>query len=561
MSTLQVTFNGQNFTFAPGTIVRIGRSSENDIVVNEPTVSRRHGQLSWEASGWVWRNSGQAPTFLAGQPVAQFAVGQQVAINLASPQGPALRLATDANYGTGGPGGTELAGAGAAGHTNVAGVPGAGGSAGGVAGNAGGAAGSAGGAAAGAASAAAAAAGAAGAQPGYADPSQGQQGQGYQAQGYPGQSYQGQGYAGQGYQGQAGAPPPGMPGYPGYQAGADYQGGAGYPGGAGAPGYQGGPAVPAQPGIPLSQLDMGSFFETLIPVKSWLHDRGWRQGLRLLIIPYALLPLIFLQIFSTSNSLSSPGWAYSLYVAPLWLLTFWYLIRPPQIGKLEVVIGIGIVIWTIVWLHVVTIYVNDHFADTHSIGGSLVVGYNEEITKALPVLIAAILVLQIRKQKLDPRTWFLMGTVAGLTFGIVEQSIYTPAALIGIHGAHSISEADVGVLSFAFRVFVDGFQHAVWAGVSGFFIGIAINYRRRRIPLLLLGISIPAILHALNDYTLTVFSTVWVGVLVQALSLLLFLGYTLSASTIERRVRRNPNFRGQSIMMERFSQPEQAPSP
>jgi RsiW-degrading membrane proteinase PrsW (M82 family) len=600
MSTLQVTFNGQNFTFAPGTIVRIGRSSENDIVVNEPTVSRRHGQLSWEASGWVWRNSGQAPTFLAGQPVAQFAVGQQVDINLASPQGPALRLATDANYGTGGPGGTELAGAGAAGHTNVAGVPGAGGSAGGVAGSAGGVAGSAGGGAAGGASAAAAAAGAAGAaasptgaeagtpggyasspqdyaaqqnyaqqgyasapgaQPGYADPSQGQQGQGYQAQGYPGQSYQGQGYAGQGYQGQAGAPPPGMPGYPGYQAGADYQGGAGYPGGAGAPGYQGGPAMPAQPGIPLSQLDMGSFFETLIPVKSWLHDRGWRQGLRLLIIPYALLPLIFLQIFSTSNSLSSPGWAYSLYVAPLWLLTFWYLIRPPQIGKLEVVIGIGIVIWTIVWLHVVTIYVNDHFADTHSIGGSLVVGYNEEITKALPVLIAAILVLQIRKQKLDPRTWFLMGTVAGLTFGIVEQSIYTPAALIGIHGAHSISEADVGVLSFAFRVFVDGFQHAVWAGVSGFFIGIAINYRRRRIPLLLLGISIPAILHALNDYTLTVFSTVWVGVLVQALSLLLFLGYTLSASTIERRVRRNPNFRGQSIMMERFSQPEQAPSP
>ena len=90
---------------------------------------------------------------------------------------------------------------------------------------------------------------------------------------------------------------------------------------------------------------------------------------------------------------------------------------------------------------------------------------------------------------------------------------------------------------------------------------MAVNYRRRRIPLLLLGISIPAILHALNDYTLTIFSTVWVAVLVQAFSLLLFLGYTLSASSIERQVRRNPNFRGQSIMMERFSQPEQAPSP
>ena len=92
MSTLQVTFDGRNYTFAPGATVRIGRSSENDIVVNDPTVSRRHAQLSWEASGWVWKNAGQAPTFLAGQPVAQFAVGQQVAVNLASPQGPVLQL-------------------------------------------------------------------------------------------------------------------------------------------------------------------------------------------------------------------------------------------------------------------------------------------------------------------------------------------------------------------------------------------------------------------------------------------------------------------------------------
>jgi RsiW-degrading membrane proteinase PrsW (M82 family) len=487
MSRLQVTFNGRIFTFAPGTIVRIGRSSENDIVVNEPTVSRRHAQLSFQAAGWVWQNSGQAPTFLAGQPVAQFAVGQQVDVCLASPQGPALHLATAASYGPGapaGPDGTGLApavgtGAGVAG--TGAGVAGTGA---GVAGTGGGAAGTGAGAAR-------------------------------------------QTSAG-GQQNFTGVVPP--------------------------QGYQ------AQAGIPLSQLDKGSFFEILIPLKSWLHDRGWRQGIRLLIIPYALLPLIFLQVFSRSTSLSSPGWAYSLYVAPLWLLTFWYLIRPPVIGKLEVVIGAGIVIWTIIWLHVVTIHINAHFADTHHILGSLVVGYNEEIAKALPVLIAAILVLKIRKQKLDPRTWFLMGTVAGLTFGIVEQSIYTPLAIGQIANAHVISQADIGALSFAFRVFVDGFQHAVWAGVSGFFVGMAVNYRRRRIPLLLLGISIPAILHALNDYTLTVFGTVWVGVLIQALSLLLFLGYTLSASAIERRVRRNPNFRGQSIMMERFSQPEQAPS-
>jgi hypothetical protein len=35
--------------------------------------------------------------------------------------------------------------------------------------------------------------------------------------------------------------------------------------------------VPAQP-IPLSELDMGLVLEILIPVKSWLHDCGWRQA-------------------------------------------------------------------------------------------------------------------------------------------------------------------------------------------------------------------------------------------------------------------------------------------
>src|SRR5262249_3622454 len=124
MSTLQVIFDGRNFTFSPGTTVRIGRSSENDIVVNAPTVSRRHAQLSFEAAGWVWQNSGQAPTFLAGQPVAQFAVGQQVDVTLASPQGPTLRLASAAGpAAAGGPGGTELAGGagGVGGQTNLAG--------------------------------------------------------------------------------------------------------------------------------------------------------------------------------------------------------------------------------------------------------------------------------------------------------------------------------------------------------------------------------------------------------------------------------------------------------
>src|SRR5580658_1284109 len=99
MSELQVTFDGRNYSFGPGTVVRVGRSSENDIVVNDPPVSRRHAQLTWESSGWVWQNAGQAPTFLGGQPVARFGVGPGVDVYLASPQGPVLRLQATAGQG------------------------------------------------------------------------------------------------------------------------------------------------------------------------------------------------------------------------------------------------------------------------------------------------------------------------------------------------------------------------------------------------------------------------------------------------------------------------------
>ena len=102
MSELQVSYDGRLYSFAPGAIVKVGRSSENDVVINDPTVSRRHAQLAFESNGWVWQNAGQAPTFLAGQPVARFGVGQVVDVTLASPQGPVVRLAAAAPAAGGG---------------------------------------------------------------------------------------------------------------------------------------------------------------------------------------------------------------------------------------------------------------------------------------------------------------------------------------------------------------------------------------------------------------------------------------------------------------------------
>jgi len=43
---------------------------------------------------------------------------------------------------------------------------------------------------------------------------------------------------------------------------------------------------------------------------------------------------------------------------------------------------------------------------------------------------------------------------------------------------------------------------------------------------------------------------VWPSIIIQAVSLLLFLGYTMSATSIEQEVRETPLFRGESAIFE-----------
>ena len=92
MNELHVTFDGRSYTFQPGQTVLIGRMSDSSIVVSDPTVSRRHAQLTWGPAGWLFENLGQARAFQQGQEVRQVIVGKPIELSLASPQGPVVRL-------------------------------------------------------------------------------------------------------------------------------------------------------------------------------------------------------------------------------------------------------------------------------------------------------------------------------------------------------------------------------------------------------------------------------------------------------------------------------------
>ncbi|HEX3513690.1 MAG TPA: PrsW family glutamic-type intramembrane protease [Trebonia sp.] len=440
---LRLSLDGKDLT-ARGQAVRVGRSPDNDLVTEAPTVSRHHAVLRQGTAGWEFENVGSAPTFLNGREVTRLAVDRPLALVLGSVDGPVLRAEPPRTRET-----PESAGA--------AGRPG--------------------------------------------------------------------------------------------------------PPAAGGPGWGVAPPVvaPAHHAVAHVDDEIATALHILFPLHSWLHNSGWRQGLRLLVIAYALLPLIFLAVLSSSNDLSAPGWAYSLYIAPLWIMGFWLLIRPGHLTRRELYAAVGIVAWTLIWINLVTININDrlHLSGSIAFLPALAVGFNEEITKALPVLLAGLILLKYRKVKLSVRMSMFLGTIAGLTFGVAEQAFYTSNDIIGINQAQSNNEAVNAALAFAERIFVDGFQHAVWAGIVGFFIGLALNYPRRRIQLIVLGVTIAAVLHALNDFLAG--SSIWLVIIVQAASLLLFLGYTMSEASIEQQVRDSPLFRGDSMVIQAFRDPAEPP--
>ncbi|MGH3298099.1 MAG: PrsW family glutamic-type intramembrane protease, partial [Trebonia sp.] len=452
---LRLSLDGKDLIVRPGQTARVGRSPDNDLVTEAPTVSRHHAVLRQGSAGWEFESVGSAPTFLNGQQVTRLAVDRPLALVLGSSDGPVLRAEPPRPQAT-----PEYAGAAGRPGPQGAGGPGWG------------------------------AAPPASAPPAMAPPPM--------------------------------APPPMAPP----------------------------PVAPAHHAAVHVDDEIATALHILFPLHSWLHNSGWRQGLRLLVIAYALLPLIFLAVLSSSNDLSAPGWAYSLYVAPLWIMGFWLLIRPGHLTRQELYAAGGIVAWTLIWINLVTININDrlHLSGSVSFLPALAVGFNEEITKALPVLLAGLILLKYRKVKLSGRMSMFLGTIAGLTFGVAEQAFYTSNDIIGINQARSNDEAVNAALAFAERIFIDGFQHAVWAGIAGFFIGLALNYPRRRIQLIVLGVTIAAVLHALNDFLAG--SSIWLVIIVQAASLLLFLGYTMSEASIEQQVRESPLFRGDSMLMQ-----------
>ncbi|WP_309730617.1 FHA domain-containing protein [Chamaesiphon sp. OTE_75_metabat_556] len=83
----------QSWTFEPEGVVRIGRATDNQVVLFSAVVSRHHAELRWhEVNGWQLVNISANGTYVEGEAIKEIAVANGMVIRLAT-SGPKIQIA------------------------------------------------------------------------------------------------------------------------------------------------------------------------------------------------------------------------------------------------------------------------------------------------------------------------------------------------------------------------------------------------------------------------------------------------------------------------------------
>ncbi|MGL5059486.1 MAG: FHA domain-containing protein [Microcoleus sp.] len=81
----------QSWCFESESVVRIGRSNDNDVIIYSAVVSRHHVELWHNPAGWEIINFGANGTYVDDKPIAQIPVADGMTIRLGN-SGPKIRI-------------------------------------------------------------------------------------------------------------------------------------------------------------------------------------------------------------------------------------------------------------------------------------------------------------------------------------------------------------------------------------------------------------------------------------------------------------------------------------
>src|ERR1700741_3115372 len=288
----------------------------------------------------------------------------------------------------------------------------------------------------------------------------------------------------------------------------------------------------------------------LLPLPDCIRNLSLRSWPVLLFLLLICVPSIALYILGPNPSASTfdhVAWIFAAYFAVAWLLLLGVIIRPAHVTRPMLALVTVIALVTEVPL-AVTLEVDLH-AETAGLEPSIwSVGLPEELAKAIPVLAVAVIYRLWGRHELTPRDYLFLGAVSGLAFGASEVVHYFTVnglaefyltvqsalpsiqqlILTGHSAPDSVFAVLIGpvryfVLNFVWRFLTDPITHACWAGLTGYFIGLAATGRHKWYTVSWIGLAIAAVLHGLNDWSRV--NGHWLWIVVTIVRGLLFLGY------------------------------------
>ncbi len=279
-------------------------------------------------------------------------------------------------------------------------------------------------------------------------------------------------------------------------------------------------------------LDLRSFDPRLIFPLHQIRAGHWMQDRRLLLfIGAGMLPIVFVAV---PLPVMIVYIAIAFYSSCIWALFFYFLFKTRQVRPRTAVAcffitGMGSIAvllliqqfppWT--FLYAMT---DSRNLFTRFMGMFFGVGIAEETCKA-----AVVWYLSSRAGRvLLPQTVVFYGMISGLGFGIYEGVGYQLTV-------NREQGADVGYILNVLRLTSLPFLHAVWTGISAYFLSFAMVAPKKRISLRLIAILIPAAFHGLYN----TLGANLLGVGVTLLSVLFLISYLSNCEELKLNLRRD----------------------
>jgi RsiW-degrading membrane proteinase PrsW (M82 family) len=248
------------------------------------------------------------------------------------------------------------------------------------------------------------------------------------------------------------------------------------------------------------------------------------------------------------GSFSDASWLFAFYFAVAWLLLIGAIVRPALVTRellfVVVVLALAIEVPLAVALESAL-----HATNANLLSSIVTIGLPEELAKAIPVLLIA----AFFRRRLSPVDYLFLGAVSGLVFGASEVERYI-TAVVQNTSSGNLTDGDAGVLILAYvwRFITDPISHACWAGLTGYFIGLAVSGTHKWYRVFWVGLAMAMFLHGLNDWNAINGNAAWVVVV--AVSGILFLAYAKAPAHPAMPVHHSSSLAGISV-------PPPAPAP